>query len=519
MDLVYRGRVSSISISFDEKRDSISKSKVGQTYYSSPQAMGRETPKEGIKGPQSMSLRDGFYLLSLLSFFLFSISCASQPKSSILVRDLVEPPAVIQEVFAREGKSDYSLLLDEGYSFRLIYLCENRVLNFVEEPQKNPVLVSIQTILDTPVEKKLSGDDRRRIWACIERKVWEEHSRVEEYKSRLVRERMQLERELRSARSQKDLILAEIAEKKRLEAEKQRRIEQEKRRVEEERQRRIAEEQRKFSEEERKIRYYKTGQKEDSSPLPPPPTLLPKVTESGVFMVMKEARISEEPRENSKAIARAIKYDIFDVINAKNNESGNRWFQVFVGERVISERGKKVGWSPEEKPFWVRNKLLAWVYPGDIGNINNVKPLKIKPEDVQFTGKASVTPLKLTFYEVTYGMNTTIREEIFGWVEEADGIRRSTKNKDEMRTLLKDLSKTMWPLPTQEDILKGYIRQGFTREQVVLSWGRPDHVNTTRTLVGVHEQWVYGEPPFPKSYVYFENGVVKEWEFIRNSGK
>jgi hypothetical protein len=519
MDLVYKGRMSSISISFDEKRDSISKSKVGQTYYSSPQAMGRETRKESVKGLQSMTLRDGFYLLSLLSFFLFSISCASQPKSSILVRDLVEPPAVIQEVFAREGKSDYSLLIDEGYSFRLIYLCENRVLNFVEEPRKNPVLVSIQTILDTPVEKKLSGDDRRRIWACIERKVWEEHSRVEEYKSRLVRERMQLESELRSARFQKELILAEIAEKKRLEAEKQRRIEQEKRRVEEERQRRIAEEQRKFSEEERKIRYYRTGQKEDSSPLPPPPTLLPKVTESGVFMVMKEARISEEPRENSKAIARAIKYDIFDVINAKNDGSGNRWFQVFVGERVILERGKKVGWSPEEKPFWVRNKLLTWVYPGDIGNINNVKPLKIKPEDVQFTGKASVTPLKLTFYEVTYGMNTTIREEIFGWVEEADGIRRSTKNIDEMRTLLKDLSKTMWPLPTQEDILKGYIRQGLTREQVVLSWGRPDHVNTTRTLVGVHEQWVYGEPPFPKSYVYFENGVVKNWEFIRNSGK
>lgn len=466
-----------------------------------------------------MNLRDGFYLLSLLSFFLFSLSCASQPKSSILVRDLVEPPAVIQEVFAREGKSDYSLLIDEGYSLRLIYLCENRVLNFVEEPRKNPVLVSIQTILDTPVEKKLSADDRRRIWACMERKVWEEHSRVEEYKSRLVRERMYLERELKSAKAEKDRILAEMAEKKRLEAERQRRIEQEKRRAGEERQKRIAEEQRKVAEEERKIRYYKTGEKEDSSLFPPPPLLSPKVTESGVFMVMKEARISEEPRENSKAIARANKYEIFDVINAKNDGYGNRWYQVFIGERVILERGKKVGWSPEEKSFWVRHKLLAWVYPGDIVNINNVKPLKIKPEEAQFTGKASITPQKLTFYEVIYGMNTTIREEIFGWVEEADGIRRGTKNKDEMRTLLKDLSKTMWPLRIQEDILRGYIRQEFTREQVVLSWGRPDHVNTTRTLVGVHEQWVYGEPPFPKSYVYFENGVVKSWEFIRNSGK
>jgi hypothetical protein len=88
-----------------------------------------------------------------------------------------------------------------------------------------------------------------------------------------------------------------------------------------------------------------------------------------------------------------------------------------------------------------------------------------------------------------------------------------------MRTLLKDLSKTLWPIRIQEDVLHGFIRQGFTREQVVLSWGKPDHVNTTRTLVGIHEQWVYGEPPFPKSYVYFENGLVKSWEFIRNAGK
>jgi len=88
-----------------------------------------------------------------------------------------------------------------------------------------------------------------------------------------------------------------------------------------------------------------------------------------------------------------------------------------------------------------------------------------------------------------------------------------------MRTLLNDLSKTLWPIRIQEDVLRGFIRQEFTREQVVLSWGRPDHVNTTRTLVGIHEQWVYGEPPFPKSYVYFENGLVKSWEFIKNSAK
>jgi hypothetical protein len=511
--------MSSILVPSDEKRESISQSKVGQTDYSSPQAMGRQTQKESSKTFRPMREGDFFPLLLVLAILFSLISCSPKPKASILLRDHSAPPSVVQEAFAREGKSDYFLLHDEGYSFRLIYLCENRVLNFIEEPRNNPILVSIQPILDTSVEKKLSADDRRRIWACIERKVWEQQSRVEEFKSRLVRDRIQLEREINAIQVEKEKIIEDISEKKRLEEERQRRLDQEKRRAEEERQKRIAEEQRKIADEERKIRYYKTGEKGDRTPLPPPPPPPPKMTEGGVFMVMKEALILEESIENSMVSAKANKYDIYDVINSLTDEKGRLWYQVLVGERVVSEKGKKVGWSPEEKSFWVKNKLLAWVYPGEIGNINNIKPLKIKPDDVLFTGKAALTPQKLTFYEVTWGMNTTFREEIFGWIEGTDGIRRSTKNKGEMRDLLKDLSKTMWPIRIQEDILRGYIRQGFSREQVVLSWGRPDHVNTTRTLVGVHEQWVYGEPPFPKSYVYFENGVLKNWEFFKNGGK
>ena len=84
-----------------------------------------------------------------------------------------------------------------------------------------------------------------------------------------------------------------------------------------------------------------------------------------------------------------------------------------------------------------------------------------------------------------------------------------------MIELLKKLAKTLWPIKIQTDILHGVLRVGFTPEQVVLAWGRPDHVNTTRTLMGIHDQWVYGKKPFPKAYVYLENGVVKSWEFLK----
>jgi len=504
-----------------EKRIPISQPKAGQADYRPPQAMGRKTKKEGIKTLRSAGLEKSFLCFLILLAIFVSISCSPKPKTSLLLRDPAEPPKIVQEIYAREGKSDYFLFHDEGYSFRLIYLCENRVFNFIEEPPNNPVLVSMQPILDTPVEKRLSPDDRVRVWACIERKVWEEQSRTEELKIRLVRERIQLEREIQKTLAEKEKIIAEREEKKRLEAESQRRLELERRRAEEERQRKVAEEARKVSEEDQRIKFYKSGGKEGLflSPQPPASAPSPKITESGVFLVMKEAAIHEEPREKSKVLSRGDKYDLFDVIQSQKDESGNYWHQVMVGERVISDKGKKYGWSPEEKSFWIKNKLLVWVYPGDFANIANAKAIKIRSEDVHFTSRIALTPQKQPFHEVTYGTNSTLREEIFGWVAENNGIRRSTKNKEEMRTLLKDLSKTLWPIRIQEDVLRGFIRQGFTREQVVLSWGKPDHVNTTRTLVGIHEQWVYGEPPFPKSYVYFENGLVKSWEFIRNSGK
>lgn len=502
-----------------EKRIPFSQPKTGQTNNRPPQAMGRKTKKEGIKTLRSPGLGKVFFYFLLFLSFLFSISCSSKPKTSLLLRDPAVPPRIVQDIYAREGKSDYFLIHDEGYSFRLIYLCENRVFNFIEEPSNNPVLVSIQPILDTSVEKRLSSDDRVRVWACIEKKVWEEQSRTEESKIRLVRERILLEREIQKILTEKEKIIAEIAEKKRLEAERQRRVELERRRAEEEHQRKLAEEARKISEKDQRVKFYKSGGNEGLFLPPPPPAPSPKATESGVFLVMKEAAIHEQPREKSKVLSRADKYDLFDVIQSKKDESGNYWHQVRLGERVISDKGKKYGWSPEDRSFWMKNKLLVWVYPGDFSNIANAKSIKIKAENVHFTGRIASTPQKRTFYEVTYGVNSTFREEILGWVEQNDGIRRSSKSKEEVRTLLKDLSKTLWPIRIQEDVLHGYIRQGFTREQVVLSWGRPDHVNTTRTLVGIHEQWVYGEPPFPKSYVYFENGLVKSWEFITNGGK
>jgi len=153
-------------------------------------------------------------MIHLINRFIFPFiiisaiigGCSPKAKISYLIRDMENPPRVIQDAFSAKGKSDYILLDDDGYPFRLVYLCENRVYNFTEEPANNFLLTSFQPILDTPLEQKLSADDRRRIWACLERKVWEEQSRVAEEKRVVAEDRLRLEKDLQSIRLEQNRI-------------------------------------------------------------------------------------------------------------------------------------------------------------------------------------------------------------------------------------------------------------------------------------------------------------------------
>ena len=54
------------------------------------------------------------------------------------------------------------------------------------------------------------------------------------------------------------------------------------------------------------------------------------------------------------------------------------------------------------------------------------------------------------------------------------------------------------------DMLKGYVRIGWTKEMCIEAWGRPKDINKTTGNYGVHEQWVYGGG----NYLYFENGKL-----------
>jgi hypothetical protein len=58
-------------------------------------------------------------------------------------------------------------------------------------------------------------------------------------------------------------------------------------------------------------------------------------------------------------------------------------------------------------------------------------------------------------------------------------------------------------------IISRRIQCGFTKLEVILSWGFPKYVN--RYCAGREEQWVYRGKTGP-IYLYFENGLVYDWQ-------
>ena len=65
-----------------------------------------------------------------------------------------------------------------------------------------------------------------------------------------------------------------------------------------------------------------------------------------------------------------------------------------------------------------------------------------------------------------------------------------------------------WSLDDCQTIVEGKIRIGFTQDQAIAAWGRPDDINRTVGSWGTHEQWCYGM----STYLYFEDGVLTSFQ-------
>ena len=64
------------------------------------------------------------------------------------------------------------------------------------------------------------------------------------------------------------------------------------------------------------------------------------------------------------------------------------------------------------------------------------------------------------------------------------------------------------PKAIRELINAKKVQLGMTKEQVILSWGKPEDISRTVGSWGVHEQWCYPNYVF----LYFENGVLTSYQ-------
>jgi hypothetical protein len=64
-----------------------------------------------------------------------------------------------------------------------------------------------------------------------------------------------------------------------------------------------------------------------------------------------------------------------------------------------------------------------------------------------------------------------------------------------------------WDEKIWSAIDKGEVFLGMTKQQVIMSWGKPERINRTVISSSTSEQWVYG-----RVYLYFDNGILTSFQ-------
>lgn len=66
-----------------------------------------------------------------------------------------------------------------------------------------------------------------------------------------------------------------------------------------------------------------------------------------------------------------------------------------------------------------------------------------------------------------------------------------------------------------DDIINQRLRLGMNQTEASLSWGNPVNVKRTQLRYGIREEWLYRRPVYSKTVLVFDNGVLTDWETIK----
>ena len=141
--------------------------------------------------------------------------------------------------------------------------------------------------------------------------------------------------------------------------------------------------------------------------------------------------------------------------------------------------------------FVFKNNILKGSTDNETGNVVKTVPNQIwKCTDLTIEQKNYKLALVI---KNAFGETTTISyNSVFGEYSKGRVYTKKEANNNKQR-----FGKTDWLT-----ILSSKVKVGFTKEMVLLSWGKPDKVNTS----SYRDQWVYGS-----QYLYFKDGEMKSF--------
>jgi len=182
----------------------------------------------------------------------------------------------------------------------------------------------------------------------------------------------------------------------------------------------------------------------------------------------------------------------------KKRELINKWKTV--GDSIFTEI--KVSCKLKDKPSF-GGKEITPLLP--VGTTLAVLDYDVKFRDFRiktfYENKEHLGYINKDYLVVNNPMQKLIEETTKLAEAKANKIREKASKKRH-QSLIKRFGKR-----NGEKIFKGVIWIGMTKEMALESWGKPEDINRTVSVLSVHEQWVYGN-----AYLYFEGGILTSWQ-------
>lgn len=157
-----------------------------------------------------------------------------------------------------------------------------------------------------------------------------------------------------------------------------------------------------------------------------------------------------------------------------------------------------VGYYEKQKQIFMGNEVLIRPFP-KIEGANQKKTLDINTgEEIELAKGRFVKCIDVTidekYYEPALLLENDRGQKFLFALHTRDLNIRRILTKQEAEDYRKRFGEDNW-----HTILDEKIKVGFTEEMTIVSWGKPDKINTA----SYGDQWVYGN-----QYLYFENGKL-----------